>query len=133
MKEVFTICPYCGCGCGMHLLVDKDEVVGVIPSSTHAVNQGQLCVKGWHAHEFVNSPDRLRSPLIKTSQGFKEVPWEAALNKIASELKRITAHDGPDAIGFFSSAKCSNEENYLLMKFARAAVGTNNIDHCARL
>lgn len=133
MKEVLTTCPYCGCGCGFYLLSENGEITGVVPSGTHPVSKGKMCVKGWNVFEFVNDKDRLTNPLLKNSEGFREASWDQALNKVAASLKEIIQKDGPDAVGFFSSAKCTNEENYLLMKFARAVVGTNNIDHCARL
>lgn len=133
MNEVLTTCPYCGCGCGFYLLVRNGEISGVIPSHQHPISQGKLCVKGWNVFEFVNSPDRLLKPLIKKSGHLKEACWDEAINQTASRLKAIIKKYGPDSVGFFSSAKCTNEENYLFMKFARAVVGTNNIDHCARL
>lgn len=133
MKEILTTCPYCGCGCGFYLLSDGQEVTGVIPSREHPVSHGKLCVKGWNVHDFINSPDRLLSPLARVSGKLREISWDEALTKIAARLKEIIARHGPDSVGFFSSAKCTNEENYLFMKFARAVVGTNNIDHCARL
>ena len=134
MNEVLTTCPYCGCGCNFYLIADRDgEITGVIPSREHPVSQGKLCVKGWNVHEFVNSPDRLSRPLIKESGTLQEAAWDEALKKTAAKLQEIIKKYGPDAVGFFSSAKCTNEENFLFAKFARAVVGTNNIDHCARL
>ncbi|MBU7007283.1 putative molibdopterin-dependent oxidoreductase YjgC [Peptococcaceae bacterium DYL19] len=134
MNEVLTTCPYCGCGCNFYLIADKDgEITGVIPSREHPVSRGKLCVKGWNVHEFVNSPDRLLSPLVKEAGTLQEATWDEALKKTAAKLQEIIKKYGPDAVGFFSSAKCTNEENFLFAKFARAVVGTNNIDHCARL
>jgi len=134
MNEVLTTCPYCGCGCNFYLIADRDgEITGVIPSREHPVSQGKLCVKGWNVHEFVNSPDRLSRPLVKESGTLQEATWDEALKKTAARLQEIIKKFGPDAVGFFSSAKCTNEENFLFAKFARAVVGTNNIDHCARL
>ena len=134
MNEVLTTCPYCGCGCNFYLIADRDgEITGVIPSREHPVSQGKLCVKGWNVHEFVNSPDRLSRPLVKESGTLQEATWDEALKKTAVKLQEIIKKYGPDAVGFFSSAKCTNEENFLFAKFARAVVGTNNIDHCARL
>jgi len=133
MNEVLTTCPYCGCGCNFYLLVNNGEITGVIPSREHPVSQGKLCVKGWNVYDFVNSPDRLLNPLIRKSGALREVSWDEVLKKTAAKLKSIIKNYGPDAVGFFSSAKCTNEENYLFAKFARAVVGTNNIDHCARL
>lgn len=156
MNTILTVCPYCGCGCGLYLHVEKGRITGVSPSRLHPVNRGSLCVKGWNAHEFVAHPDRLKHPLIRiapkeksevrskkseddskletrNSQLFREASWDEALNLVASRLKEIKTAYGPDSIGILSSAKCTNEENYLMMKFARAVLGTNNIDHCARL
>lgn len=134
MKEVLTVCPYCGCGCSFYLLVnEKNQICGVLPNGESPVNKGSLCVKGWNVFEFVNSPDRLAYPLEKSGTGFREIGWDEALGKITFRLKAIIQKYGPEAVGFFASAKATNEENYLFMKFARAVVGTNNIDHCARL
>lgn len=134
MQEILTTCPYCGCGCGFYLTVNnQNEVTGIIPSREHPVSKGRLCVKGWNVHEFINSSERLTVPLIKEADQLKETSWDVALSKVSFKLKEILGKYGPDSIGFFSSAKCTNEENYLFMKFARAIVGTNNIDHCARL
>jgi predicted molibdopterin-dependent oxidoreductase YjgC len=109
-------------------------VVGVLPSSKGA-GQGKLCIKGWSAHEFIHHPDRLTVPLIREDRGkaFQETSWDYALQRVAESLNKITQSEGSDAIGIFSSAKCTNEENYLMQKFARAVIKTNNIDHCARL
>jgi len=133
MKKIYTICPYCGCGCGLYLHVSDGRVVGVSPSRDHPVNGGALCVKGWNAHEFIHHPDRLAYPLRKTERGPVRTSWRDALNRTATRLSEIAEAYGPDSIGLFSSAKCSNEENFLMMKFARAVIGTNNVDHCARL
>lgn len=134
MKKVLTTCGYCGCGCGLYINVRDGEVIGVTPKADHPVSQGKLCVKGWHGYSFVNHPDRLRQPLIRLEDGsFSPVDWDTALNYIAANLKRIIAEHGSDSIGVLSSARCTNEENYLLAKFARAVLKTSNIDHCARL
>lgn len=132
MDKILTTCPYCGCGCGMYLTVSGDRVVGVTPSQNHPVGQGKLCVKGWTAYEFVNHPDRLTAPLVKTKDGFKEVSWEEAYEVVANKLSEIKAQN-PDQIGFMTSARCTNEDNFALMKFARAVIGSNNIDNCARV
>jgi formate dehydrogenase alpha subunit len=133
MDKIPTVCPYCGCGCGLYLHVQKGKLIGVSPSRNHPVNRGSLCVKGWNCHEFVQHPARLKYPLIRKNGVLKLASWASALDSIADNLSRIRKSSGPDAIGLLSSAKCTNEENYLMMKFARAAIGTNNIDHCARL
>lgn len=133
MNKILTVCPYCGCGCGLYLHVEDGRIVGVSPSRSHPVNKGSLCVKGWNAHEFVAHPERLKYPLVKQDGEFRRASWDEALNLVAARLGEIKRRYGPDSIGILCSAKCTNEENYLMMKFARAVVGTNNIDHCARL
>lgn len=134
MKKVLTTCGYCGCGCNFYLNVSGNEIVGITPKNDHPVSRGKLCVKGWHGYSFVNHNDRLKSPLIKQEDGnFKEVTWDEAINYIGKSFKDIMKVNGPEAIGMLSSARCTNEENYLMVKLARAVLGTNNIDHCARL
>ncbi len=132
MKRVLTTCPYCGVGCGFYLDVRNERLVGVIPSKSNSVSKGYLCVKGWHAHEPIQHPDRLKKPLIKENGKFKEASWDTALGYVAGRLKEIKDKYGPDALAVCTSARCTNEENFLMMKFARAALGTNNVDHCAR-
>ncbi|UCG50055.1 MAG: formate dehydrogenase subunit alpha [Phycisphaerales bacterium] len=134
MKRVLTTCPYCGIGCMFYLLVDGDGIlVGVEPSTQHVVSKGQLCVKGWNAHHFVNHPDRLTLPMIRRNGQLESTCWDEALDLVATRLKEIQAANGSDSVAFFSSAKTTNEENYLMMKLARAVFKTNNVDHCARL
>jgi len=132
-KNIQTICPYCGCGCALNLEVIDGEIVGVLPANDHPVGQGGLCIKGWNAHSFVQHKDRLTSPLIRGKGGFREATWDEAIRLVAERLAGFRDDFGPDSIGVLSSAKCTNEENYLLQKFTRAVIGTNNIDHCARL
>jgi predicted molibdopterin-dependent oxidoreductase YjgC len=132
-KTVLTTCPYCGCGCGLLLEVLDGKVIGTLPSKTSPVNEGKLCVKGWAAHEFVMSPERLIKPLVRENDGLREATWAEALELSARRLSETKEKYGPDSIAVLTSAKCTNEENYLLQKFARATLGTNNIDHCARL
>jgi len=132
-KNVQTICPYCGCGCGLNLEVIDNEISGVLPVNNHPVNQGSLCIKGWNAHTFVQHEDRLKSPLIREKDDFREASWDEALKLVAKKLGAIQKKHGSDSIGVLTSAKCTNEENYILQKFARAVIGTNNVDHCARL
>lgn len=134
MKPTLTVCPYCGTGCMFHLLQDESgRLTGVEPSAGHPVSRGQLCVKGWNAHAFVEHPDRLTTPLIRRNGKLEPAGWDEALNLIHHRLQQIVDHYGSDSLMFLSSAKVSNEENYLLMKLARAGFGTNNVDHCARL
>jgi predicted molibdopterin-dependent oxidoreductase YjgC len=132
-QNVMTICPYCGTGCALNLQVLDGKLVGVLPVKNHIISQGGLCIKGWNAHAFVEHKDRLRTPLIRKNGSFTEATWEEALVLIASKLAAIKKESGPDSIAVLASAKCTNEENYLLQKFTRVVIGTNNIDHCARL
>jgi predicted molibdopterin-dependent oxidoreductase YjgC len=134
-RNVLTTCIYCGAGCGLYLEVLDGQVVGSLPAKDHPIAQGRLCVKGWNAHGFVHHPDRLTVPLIRDEKGgaLREVTWDEALDHVATRLNQVKAESGPDAVGFLASAKCTNEENYLLQKLARGVVGTNNVDHCARL
>jgi predicted molibdopterin-dependent oxidoreductase YjgC len=92
-----------------------------------------LCVKGKFGYRFINHPDRLKKPLIKKDGQFEEVAWDEALAYVAGRLKEIKEKHGADAVAGLSSARCTNEENYLFQKLMRAVVGTNNVDHCARL
>ena len=133
MDKIRTTCVYCGSGCNLYLKVRDGKVVGVLPDEK-GPGQGKLCIKGWAAHEFIHHPKRLTKPLIKGKDGkFKETDWNTALLLVKQKLTEIRKKYGPDAIGVFGSAKATNEENYLLQKFARAVIGTNNVDHCARL
>ena len=132
-QNVLTTCIYCGCGCGLYFGVLNGEIVGVLPAKEHPVSRGRLCIKGWNAASFINHPDRLKTPLIRQGDSFEQVTWDEALTLVAERLETIRDESGPDSIGFLASAKCTNEENYLLQKFARAVVKTNNVDHCARL
>ncbi|RLG71379.1 MAG: formate dehydrogenase subunit alpha [Methanobacteriota archaeon] len=132
-NTVLTTCPYCGCGCGLQLHVLDGRVVGVTPPKEHPISRGSLCIKGWNAHVFIHSKDRLTKPLIRKGDKFVATSWGKALNLVVDNLKKIRDENGPDAVGVLASARCTNEENYLLSKFARVVLGTNNIDHCARL
>jgi len=133
-RNVLTTCVYCGAGCGLYLQVLDGKVVGVLPAKTHPISQGKLCIKGWNAHSFIYHEDRLTKPLIKEASGeWRVASWDEALDLVATRLLAIRNSYGPDAIGVLSSAKCTNEENYLLQKLTRQILGTNNVDHCARL
>ncbi len=133
VNHVLTTCPYCGTGCQFFLQVVDDRLVGVVPCKTDEISQGRLCIKGYHAHAFVHHPDRLKTPLVRKDGQLVRASWHEALGRIVSEVKEIVAHHGPDSVLVLASAKCTNEENYLIQKLARAAIGTNNVDHCARL
>jgi len=130
--NVTAVCPYCGVGCLLRLHVRDCKVIGVLPHEA-GPGEGKLCIKGWSAHEFIHHPDRLERPLIRDGEGFREATWDEALYLVASKIRESKERYGPDSVAFLASAKATNEENYLMQKLARAAVGTNNIDHCARL
>jgi len=135
-RQVDTICPYCGVGCGitLHIAGENGRIVGVTGTEGNPAGEGMLCVKGRYGWDFIESPERLTTPLLRDGRGsFREASWEEALSFAVSRLKGIVEKHGPDAIGGLSSAKCTNEENYLFQKFMRQVVGTNNVDHCARL
>ncbi|VEN72815.1 formate dehydrogenase, alpha subunit (selenocysteine-containing) [Candidatus Desulfarcum epimagneticum] len=128
-REVKTVCTYCGVGCNLYLGVRGEEIVGVRGAREAETNHGNLCVKGRYGYGFVNHPDRLKRPLVRKDGELVETDWEEALDVVAQNLSK---HKG-DEFALLSSARCSNEENYLAQKFTRAVMGTNNIDHCARL
>ncbi len=130
--KVSTTCIYCGVGCILDLKVRDGRVVRVLPNEG-GPGAGKLCIKGWSAHEFIHHPDRLTKPLIKEGDGFREAEWDEALKLVADSLRQAKEVHGADSLAFLSSAKATNEENYLMQKLARAAIGTNNVDHCARL
>jgi predicted molibdopterin-dependent oxidoreductase YjgC len=132
VREVDTVCGYCGVGCNITLHVKDNEVVRV-GSKPDTCNEGWLCVKGRFGYKFINSPDRLRAPLIRKDGVFVEASWDEALQYVADNLKAIKDKYGPDSIGGLSSARCTNEDTNLFQKFVRGAIGTNNVDHCARL
>lgn len=134
LRKVRTTCSYCGVGCQLELNVKGGKIVKVTSSDEiPGPNNGSLCVKGRFGWDFIEHPDRLTKPLIRARGGFRETSWDEALNYVATRLNEIKAKDGPDALAFYSSARTTNEENYLMNKLARVVVGTNNIDHCARL
>jgi len=128
-----TTCPFCGCGCSICLEVKDNRVVRVTPGREDSMNRSTLCVKGSYGCDFVNSPDRLTKPLVKRNDTFEEVSWEEALEQAASGLKRVKDERGPSGLAVLGSSKCTNEDNYVLQRFARTVLGTNNIDNGARL
>ncbi len=132
VSKVTTTCPFCGVGCNFDLNIKNKKVVGVTPNPDSVVNGTSICVKGRYHTDFIYNPDRITTPLIKKNGEFVETTWETALETVAGKLKEVKEKYGPDAVGGLSSARCTNEENFLFMKFMRAAVGTNNVDHCAR-
>ncbi len=130
LEEVISVCPYCGVGCGIMLGTIGDAVVSVRAEEGNPANRGRLCVKGrFGIPEFVNHKDRLTVPLIKKDGKFVEAEWDEALDLVADRLSKYKG----EQFAAIASAKCTNEENYLIQKFARVVMGTNNVDHCARL
>lgn len=132
VKKVQTTCTYCGVGCQQELLVKDNKVVGAQPLYGPA-NKGLMCVKGKFGYDFINHEDRLTKPMIRKDGELQEVEWNEAISYIAEKMNAIKAESGADALAGLSSARCSNEDNYVFQKMMRAAVGTNNVDHCARL
>lgn len=133
IKRVPTICGYCGVGCSLELNVFDNKVIKVTTNPEIGMNRGTLCVKGRFGYEFINSPERLTKPLIRKNGELVETSWEEALTFIANKLTEIKAQHGSDSIAGLTSARCTNEDNYIFQKFIRAVIGTNNVDHCARL
>ncbi len=128
-----TVCTYCGVGCNLNVSSRNGEVVSITAPYDAEVNQGHTCLKGRYAFKFYNHAERLRSPLIKRNGVFEEASWDEAYDYIVNKLTSIQKENGPDAIAGISSSRCTNEENYLMQKFIRAVIGTNNIDGCARV
>jgi len=131
--KVKTTCNYCGCGCNFDFNVKEGKVIKVTSSPESVVNGINLCVKGRFGYDYIHRGDRLTTPLIKKKGKFEKASWEEAYQLISSKFTQIKKENGSDSLAVLSSAKFTNEENYLLMKFGRAVIGTNNIDHCARL
>jgi formate dehydrogenase alpha subunit len=145
-KVVTTTCPYCGVGCNFDLNIKAGRLSHVSSNPAAAVNGMHLCVKGRYGQDFVQHPDRLTHPQVRQwlldgkerkpgeDRGeWVKIGWDQALDLVAQRFNKVVNESSADAIGVFASAKCSNEENYLMQKFARQVIGTHNIDHCARL
>lgn len=128
-----TVCPYCGVGCELEVGTRSGRIVAVRPRLDAAVNKGHLCVKGRYAHGFVSAADRITDPLIRGRDGWRRASWSEARALVAGRLRELIARHGPDSIGVLGSARATNEDNYVIQKFARVAVGTNNVDCCARV
>ena len=131
VRRTKTVCTYCGVGCSFNIWTKDRHILKVEPLEGPA-NGISTCVKGKFAWDYVNSPDRLTKPLIRDGEKFREATWEEALDLVARRFAEIKAKNGPDALAFVSSSKCTNEESYLMQKLARAVIGTNNMDNCAR-
>lgn len=132
-EKIRTVCTYCGVGCNLEVAVDNHKVKSIQAPYDAEVNQGHTCLKGRFAFSFYNHPDRLRTPLIRKEGELVPATWGEAYDYIADKLTTIKNEYGPDYIAGISSARCTNEENYLMQKFIRAVIGTNNIDSCARV
>mgnify|MGYP000850300369 FL=1 len=128
-----SICIYCGVGCKIDFFTNRDGLLVKAEGALDGPNEGHLCVKGRFGFDFVQSPKRLTQPLVRKDGELVPATWDEALDRVAGAFGRIKADHGPDAVMAFTSAKCTNEENYILQKFMRAVIGTNNVDHCARL
>jgi formate dehydrogenase major subunit len=126
-----TVCTYCGVGCSFDIWTQDRHILKVEPAHG-AANGVSTCIKGKFSWDYVNSQDRLTKPLIREGDTFREASWEEALTLVASKFREIKAANGPDALAFISSSKCTNEESYLMQKLARAVIGTNNMDNCSR-
>jgi predicted molibdopterin-dependent oxidoreductase YjgC len=133
VKRVKTTCSYCGTGCNFYLKVKGNKVVGVDSDYDAPVNQGNLCIKGRYGWDFIHHEDRLTTPLIKEGDGYRTATWDEALEYTAKRFNALIKEHGPDTVGGFSSSRCTNEENFLLSKWVRTAVGSNNVDNCARV
>jgi predicted molibdopterin-dependent oxidoreductase YjgC len=133
MQKVKSICNYCGCGCTIELNVKNGKIMKVTSIEDSPVSSGSLCVKGRFGWDFIHHEDRLTKPLIKKDGEFQEASWDEAYDLIVSKFSEIKKENGGEGLAVLASAKCSNEENYLIQKLARAVLGTKNLDHCARL
>ncbi len=132
-EKTRTICTYCGVGCNLEVSATNGEILSIRAPYDAEVNQGHTCIKGRYAFTFYNHEERLRSPMIKRNGVFEEVSWEEVYDYITEKLTHYKNEYGPDSIAGISSSRCTNEENYLMQKFIRAVIGTNNIDGCARV
>jgi formate dehydrogenase major subunit len=132
-KKTRTVCTYCGVGCNLNVASKGNEILSIQAPTDSAVNHSHTCLKGRYAFKFVNHKDRLRTPLIKKDGVFHPATWDEAYTYIAARLNQIKEEHGGNAVGGISSARCTNEENYLMQKFIRTVFGTNNIDACARV
>lgn len=133
LTKVKTTCGYCGTGCSFFLNVKDGRVVRVSSDFDGPVNQGNLCIKGRYGYDFIHSRERITSPLVRRGNKFVRTSWDRAFAVIASNFEKIIHRYGHDAVGAFSSSRCTNEENFLLAKFVRTVFRTNNVDNCARV
>lgn len=132
IERVRTTCPFCGTGCNFDLAVKDGKVIGVLSNPESPVNERSLCVKGRFGWDYIYNENRITTPLIKKNGKFETSSWDEAFDLIELKFKEIKDKYGPDSFAALSSARCTNEENFLVQKFSRAVMGTNNVDHCAR-
>ncbi|MFT7003139.1 MAG: putative molibdopterin-dependent oxidoreductase YjgC [Sulfurimonas sp.] len=140
MEKKRIICPYCGTGCNIDLSIENNKIVKAEGAEGHPVNDSQLCLKGLYGFDYVGSSDRLTTPLIRKKDGvfskdgvFVKASWDEALSLVVSKMKEAKENFGPDSLVGNFSARSTLEENYLAQKLMRAVIGTNNVDHCARV
>lgn len=140
MQKNRIICPYCGTGCNIDVEVENNIIVKTKGAENHPVNDSKLCLKGLYGLDYVSASDRLKKPLIRKKDGefskeglLEESSWEEALSLIAQKIKAAKEKYGPDSIVGNFSTRCTMEESYIAQKLMRVAIGTNNIDHCARV
>jgi formate dehydrogenase major subunit len=131
IKRTKTVCTYCGVGCSFDIWTKDRNILKVEPEQGPA-NGISTCVKGKFAWDYVNSPERIKKPLIREGERFREASWEEALDLVATKFAEYKRDYGPDSLAFIASSKCTNEESFLMQKLARAVIGTNNIDNCSR-
>ena len=132
VTKVRSICPFCGTGCGIELNVAHGEFIGVTPDWDAPASAGSLCVKGQFGIDFIRSPDRLKTPLIRRDGVLQPATWDEALTLLVDKFQTVKAESGPNAFALWSSARAPSEGNFLMQKLARAVIGTNNIDNCSR-
>jgi formate dehydrogenase major subunit len=127
--EVKSVCAYCGCGCGIYIGVRNNKIVSIRGDKENPANHGRLCVKGRFGYHYIDHPERLTTPLVRKNGNLEEATWDEALDLVADKLSQYQGNE----LAVISSAKCTNETNYLVQKLARSVLKTNNVDHCARL
>ncbi|MGW1246184.1 formate dehydrogenase subunit alpha [Streptomyces sp. NPDC002535] len=131
--RVRTTCGYCGVGCTLDVVVREDRIAAVLPARDGPVNRGHACVKGRFAYGYLSSTERLTEPLVRENGALRSASWDEAIARVAEGLRAAVRDGGPDAVAAISSARATNEENYLVQKLLRTVIGTNNVDNCSRL
>ncbi len=134
-KKINSVCTYCGTGCNIQIIVKNNAILEITADPQRPPNYGNLCLKGRFGFTFYQSHERLTKPLVREylDEAFREVSWDEALDFVAERMGYLAKKYGPETLGVLSSSRCTNEENYLAQKLARAVIGTNNVDNCARV